>query len=218
MKSHCKHGHALVPENTYTWPDGYRVCRKCRQIASCKSYAKNREKHLAASRAWHATNTEKSRAKTHKHYAKNSKNILSKIRKSRADNLEKHRLAERNKYAKNPGRARGRSRKWKAENPENGRAHCRRRRARKLDQLGFWPISESQFVTLLFETDPNCYYCRTPLKGAYHLDHKIPLSRPKLCPTGKKLHEPWNIRLACPSCNLKKGTKTAEEFRRDYAQ
>lgn len=29
-KTHCKHGHELTPENTYTYPRGWRGCRKCR--------------------------------------------------------------------------------------------------------------------------------------------------------------------------------------------
>ena len=28
-KTHCKHGHPLVPENIYRNPNGYRVCAKC---------------------------------------------------------------------------------------------------------------------------------------------------------------------------------------------
>lgn len=28
-KTHCKHGHAYTPENTYRRPDGSRICRTC---------------------------------------------------------------------------------------------------------------------------------------------------------------------------------------------
>ncbi|MGZ6281839.1 MAG: HNH endonuclease [Ktedonobacterales bacterium] len=29
-KTHCTHGHAYTPENTYTYPNGRRACRACR--------------------------------------------------------------------------------------------------------------------------------------------------------------------------------------------
>jgi len=31
-KTHCKHGHELTPENTYTTPQGGRECRECRRV------------------------------------------------------------------------------------------------------------------------------------------------------------------------------------------
>jgi 5-methylcytosine-specific restriction endonuclease McrA len=93
----------------------------------------------------------------------------------------------------------------------------RRRRARKLSQLGDWILPESEFIALLFETYPYCYYCEEPLISGFHVDHKIPLSRPELLQAGRKgLHEPWNLRLSCPGCNMSKGNRTAEEFRQTH--
>lgn len=34
LKTHCIHGHAFTPENTYTPPSGGRECRACRLAAS----------------------------------------------------------------------------------------------------------------------------------------------------------------------------------------
>jgi len=39
----------------------------------------------------------------------------------------------------------------------------------------------------------------------FHVDHKTPLTR------GGN-NSPENLCCACPSCNFRKGTKTAEEF------
>lgn len=228
-KTHCKRGH-LWSEFGFINSQGCRVCRECGRMSRRENYARNPDKIRAASRKWaaenpekkraayrnwRAENLEKERAAKRKWRAENPEKNRAQNRKWKAENPEKVRASHRKRAAKNAESMRAAERKWRTENPEKVRASYRRRRSRKLDQLGFWPLSESQFVTLLFETDPNCYYCRTPLKGVYHLDHKIPLSRPELCPPGKKLHEPWNCRLSCVSCNLKKSNKTAEEFRKE---
>lgn len=39
-RTHCKHGHALTPENVYTTPAGHPDCRACRQERVRKARAK----------------------------------------------------------------------------------------------------------------------------------------------------------------------------------
>lgn len=51
-----------------------------------------------------------------------------------------------------------------------------------------------------------CYYCMAPLGASYHVEHKTPL-----CRGGS--NGPENICCACPSCNLRKATKTEAEFK-----
>ena len=36
LHTHCRHGHAYDPENTYVPPDGKRRCRKCMRAADAK--------------------------------------------------------------------------------------------------------------------------------------------------------------------------------------
>jgi 5-methylcytosine-specific restriction endonuclease McrA len=51
-----------------------------------------------------------------------------------------------------------------------------------------------------------CAYCGTATaKGGRHVEHKMPLSR-------GGAHSADNLAIACPDCNLRKGTLTAEEF------
>lgn len=53
MRTHCKRGHELTPENTYT--NGKRkFCRACHHIR----YAKNGDKQRAAAKAWQAAHPE----------------------------------------------------------------------------------------------------------------------------------------------------------------
>lgn len=52
-----------------------------------------------------------------------------------------------------------------------------------------------------------CYYCGVDLrKTGFHEEHKTPLSR-------GGANDKENICLSCPPCNLRKNTKTEEEFR-----
>lgn len=50
-----------------------------------------------------------------------------------------------------------------------------------------------------------CAYCRQPLLGRFHVDHKTPLSR-------GGLHVIENLCCACPHCNIAKHDRTDAEF------
>ena len=50
-----------------------------------------------------------------------------------------------------------------------------------------------------------CVYCGAAVSDDYHLDHRVPLAR-----GGDNTIE--NLAIACPTCNLRKHTKTDEEF------
>src|SRR5574338_289610 len=137
------------------------------------------------------------RASYRRRYATNSERKLETNQRWRRANLSKTREAER---------------RWRKTNTFRVRTNKWRYKVSKRGQRGVFAIPEHEFIALLFETYPNCYYCDSPLTEGFHVEHKIPLSRPDLCPPGKKLHEPWNIRWACAGCNTKKGNKTAREF------
>ncbi len=50
-----------------------------------------------------------------------------------------------------------------------------------------------------------CAYCEVELGGDFHVDHMTPIIR-----GGRNSWE--NLAVVCPTCNLSKRTKTAEEF------
>jgi len=83
------------------------------------------------------------------------------------------------------------------------REYAQKRRALKDNNLGF--IFSGMIELLSCVQDKMCFYCSVSIEENSHLDHKLPLSR------GGK-HTWSNLCLACPSCNLRKHTKTAEEF------
>ena len=50
-----------------------------------------------------------------------------------------------------------------------------------------------------------CFYCKAPLDGSYHIDHKTPYA----CGGAHHLD---NFALACLKCNQEKHSKTLEEY------
>lgn len=118
-------------------------------------------------------------------------------------NPEKQLARMRALYKAEPEKYRLRVRAFEQANPEMKRARRRLRKARKRNQTGFIPPDWEQ--TLLSLQRGLCFYCGTDLAQGYHLEHMIPLSK-------GGLHDHENTCLACPSCNLRKRTKTAEEF------
>lgn len=118
---------------------------------------------------------------------------VSKERKSEYDRLRwirtREQWSEQNK-------------KWSKENPSRRYLINKRWRTRRSGQLGFVPDNIREI--LYASQDAKRYYCGEILTTP-HLEHKTPLSR-------GGLHDLHNICLSCPQCNLRKGTKTEEEF------
>lgn len=93
-------------------------------------------------------------------------------------------------------------RKWKRANPDKRLAYYHKRRAKCSV-----PISASDIAATRRAQLGLCYYCETLLdnNGRGHMEHMTPLAR-------GGAHVIGNICFACSRCNLKKGTKTSEEF------
>lgn len=51
-----------------------------------------------------------------------------------------------------------------------------------------------------------CFYCKEPLGGDYHIDHKIPIAK-------GGTHSLDNLVLACMPCNQEKHAKDVDEYR-----
>jgi len=139
---------------------------------------------------------------------KEREDAVQRSRQWRIDNPGAHREYMRQYQIDNSEKLREYKRQWRIDNPEKpekATANRARRRARRRNQMGEWNVPEPEFIQSLIESTPNCHYCSSPLNGVYHLEHMTPLSR-------GGMHEPSNLTLACPSCNLRKHTKTAEEF------
>lgn len=94
------------------------------------------------------------------------------------------------------------NKEWVRKNRARKNEIDRNRHHRKLKTLGDVPTNIKEILFL--EQEGICFYCKFSLEES-HLEHKVPISR-------GGLHDRSNLCLSCPDCNLRKGTKTVEEF------
>jgi hypothetical protein len=95
-----------------------------------------------------------------------------------------------------------RHRQWGKDNPVRRREYDRIKEARR---RAAGTVLPDDLRRLFWFQDGRCAYCRDPLGSPYHADHMTPVVR-------GGTSDPGNLALACPTCNMTKGTKTAEEF------
>ena len=173
----------------------YRVENKSALAAKDKAYkAANKEKISARGVIARAANKEKIIMRKKAYYSANKEAILGK-------NLAWKKA--------NPEAASAISRKYKLANHEVSAANSRVRRSRKLNAEGSHTATD---VKLIFECQRGlCANCNIKLfkSGAkkYHVDHVMPLSK-----GGGNGAE--NLQCLCPTCNLRKGAMTPEEWAR----
>jgi len=153
-------------------------------------------------------------------YIKNNKDRINKLRKEKyKGNPEKYREQGRKSHQNHREERLKRQRMYYENNKESfvkknkeyRQSHpdeilLRNRQREKL--LNSFPIiKQSEINNLLNEHNHKCFYCGINIKRGInlHLDHKTPLSR------GGE-HTISNLAPACITCNLRKRTKTAEQF------
>lgn len=98
------------------------------------------------------------------------------------------------------GKSRETRRKYLAANPHKAREFSAKRRGLKTGRL---PRGTVQRIGKAQRW--RCACCKVGLSAGYHLDHIEPLAR------GGK-HEPKNVQLLCPPCNLRKSAKDPIAF------
>jgi len=91
-------------------------------------------------------------------------------------------------------------RAYRKSNPHKVREFSKKRHGRKTGRL------PRGFVAKLFELQrKKCAICKCSVVDKYHVDHITALAR------GGK-HEPNNIQLLCPTCNVRKSAKDPIEY------
>lgn len=130
-------------------------------------------------RQWRIKNPDKIREYQERHRERNK----ARSKKWREENYDRFRELVRN---------------WQIKNNEKTRIYTSNR---KRGTRGI-KINKSEIHN--WETKL-CGICNKKIKGDYHLDHIIPLSR-------GGLHDVSNLQLAHPLCNRMKFTKLPEEF------
>lgn len=97
------------------------------------------------------------------------------------------------------------TRRYRAENPHKVREFTQRRQGRKIGRLPRGTIANQGSAQSWL-----CFICSADITGAFHVDHWMPLA------LGGE-HQPQNIRLLCPTCNVRKGAKHPDAFLAEIA-
>lgn len=188
-------------------------CLKARREASRRSYAKNPEMHVEASRRWQkanyrrystrkreweAENPEKKRAYDSAYRKRHRAQIREQRLKAYYEDPEKFRARTREWYANNTRVHAETARKWREANPERSRLIARqaqnRRRARLADALTVdFTTSDLELRMSMFGFA--CWMCGGPFED---IDHVKPLA-------AGGAHILANLRPSCHSCNASKG-------------
>jgi 5-methylcytosine-specific restriction endonuclease McrA len=169
----------------------YYLSNRKRILDDKKKYTEDNKEIISdRNRVWYLNNAESRKQERKRYYYENQTKILEDAKRYYQNNKERIR-SHQNTWAKTEA----------GRNSELVRSA--RRRALKLAAEGSFTVED---IKDLYATQGGrCYYCSVEIESGYHIDHMIPLSR------GGR-NDVSNICLACPECNLKKYTKTAEEF------
>jgi len=163
----------------------------------------NRERLFEQKRRYREENRERIAEKKRRDYEADPTRAIERSRQWYRDNIEYARARNRQRYEENRVRVAEYHRQFYQANKERYYIYGRRRRARKRNAEGEHTFQH--VVTIGDLQEWRCYYCNTDVADGYHVDHMIPLSR-----GGSDW--PDNLVVACPTCNISKGVKTAEEF------
>ena len=126
-------------------------------------------------------------------------------RAHREEMIASQRARYRARFATDADAIRRVLREYRARHPEKTRLLGRMANQRRRSRLGAEFLTAAQWWAILDAHEHRCADCRceVPLE----IEHKVPLAR-------GGTHAPENITAACRPCNLRKGTKTEEEFRK----
>lgn len=190
-------------------PDGQKRCTGCKKIfPATAEYFAIRSKQVGnlrgeCSSCYHARQV-KWREDNQEHYLTYHKDY-------RTDNSEKVSAVKSDWFKRNKERLAPRMRitgkRWKENNPDkvrlNGRASMARRKARIRAVGGTY---NSNDVELQFRSQKGkCWWCEKKIKGTYHVDHRIAISR-------GGTNWPNNICISCQHCNESKHNKMPWEW------
>jgi 5-methylcytosine-specific restriction endonuclease McrA len=190
------------------------TCKGCIKKRQREYYQANLEKvqerHriYSRSRSPESRHAEYERTREHKReYAQeNAERIAQRKREYRIANIERFSEKDRDHHAANRDKRNAKIRAWAAANRERVLANAAKHRALRDAAPGVFTSHDvgAQYAAQRGQ----CFYCACDLaKVRFHIDHVIPLSR-------GGTNYPDNIVIACPRCNLEKGTKLPHEFKR----
>ncbi len=190
-----------------------KECRRCKETKSAEEFSKSsrnkdglisycKECDSKYGKDWYARNKESNKQRSLKWAKENKEKFKEYQKKWDEENKEVRRRYQAKWYQENKKKVSANQKTWWDKNPDKRKLYKHKYYGKLRDQLG--EVSSDIIEKLRIEQDNLCYYCDKKL-DSWHLEHMVPVSR-------GGLHDDSNLCLSCPSCNLRKQTKTAEKF------
>lgn len=169
-----------------------------------RNSSKNQEKNLSRATAWYLKNKHRKRAYDIEYRKKNG----WKYAESHRAYARTHKESTGKWMRTHPEEMKAIRKRWYDKNPHKRQEYNTVRRSL---QLGAVVGDESQMVQFRIDAvaskETRCVYCSIPLWGKkIHVDHIIPLTR-------GGAHSVENLCVACPKCNLSKGSRLLSEWK-----
>jgi 5-methylcytosine-specific restriction endonuclease McrA len=163
------------------------TCKVCRSAEATEQYKTDKRKLLTAKRA----------------YEENPDLLRARQRLYRERDPARSKDTQRRYRDKNRDSLNASGAEYRSANPEKVRAASQRMRAMRKGAPG---SHTSDDIKALFASQRGlCVACRASIKGGYHVDHTMPLSR-------GGTNDKTNLQLLCPTCNLSKNARDPIEF------
>lgn len=187
MKQHYQENSVRIRERVKRYRETHQEEIKERK----KRYAKFHKEHIREYREKHRERIlAGQKARYHARYKEKQRETTKRYRTLHRERLLEH----KRQYYKTPhGRM-------------IDRAHWHKRRAQKKASGGSY--TPAQIQDQLKRQKSKCYWCQSKLdqgKGAFHIDHVVPLSR-------GGSNDISNIVIACPTCNMSRNNKLPHEW------
>ncbi len=188
------------------------TCKVCTNIASHKYKTENKEAMLKQQRDHYADNKEDICLNAKKLYWKDPDKFRKRKNNYDSNNRDKikeygiknkDRLVEYAKqyHQKHKEVINSKKKEWRKK--ASSKAYAHNSRTARRGRLKDGDVTNEQLTSLL-NRSTNCYWCECALTEI-HIDHYVPLSK------GGK-HTISNLVVSCPSCNLRKGSKSPLKF------
>lgn len=174
-------------------PNGGR-CPECRREYQRQYREKRKSTHPDYFKSYYRENREKRQEEARDYAREHAKANRQRVKEWRLANPERSREAHRRKRTMRPEHYKKLLVDWLKANPDKARAIQDRRRTRKRNAF----VADVILSEIIARDEGRCGICGDPVMGPLHLDHIIPLA-------AGGTHEPDNVQLAHPTCNLRKG-------------
>ncbi|MCC6361860.1 MAG: HNH endonuclease [Phycisphaerales bacterium] len=195
-----------------------KPCKQCCRNRSKKRRAERHEYYLERERVWRENNRDRKRATQKRYYERHKEQILEKLAEYRRvfherrletqrKYRERHRDRDREskkRYARtHRERVKETKRKYYAKNKWRYKGMVAQRSAKI--RGGGGRVTGHDIQQQYQRQKGCCYWCGEKVGNLFHADHVIPLSR-------GGAHDPSNIVIACPTCNLRKWNRLPHEW------